>query len=80
MEYLVRIDDKGRIVIPLEIRKKFKLRKLVILRVENDKIIIQPIKDPIEMLTSTIIKGSRDIEKEIPKLRKIAEEEALKGM
>lgn len=56
------------------------MRKLVVLRVENDKIIIQPVKDPIEMLTSTVIKGSKDIEREIPKLRKIAEEEALKGI
>jgi len=77
MELRLRIDDKGRILIPAHIRKKLGLKRIVKISVEEDRLIIEAIKDPIETLTSTVIKGSKDIEKEIPEFRKIAEEESL---
>ena len=78
MEFILRIDDKGRVLIPASIRKKLNLKRVVKARIEGDRLIVEPLKDPVEALTQTVIKGSTNVEEEIARLRKIAEEEALK--
>jgi len=45
--------------------------------VEEDRLIIRPIKNPVDRLTETVIKGSNNIEEEISRLRKIAEKEVF---
>lgn len=46
MEFLAKIDDKGRVLIPIEIRRKLSLKKheIVSIRIESGRIIIEPIK------------------------------------
>ncbi len=46
MEFLAKIDDKGRVLIPIEIRRKLSLKKheVVSIRIESGRIIIEPIK------------------------------------
>ncbi|RLF14292.1 MAG: AbrB/MazE/SpoVT family DNA-binding domain-containing protein [Thermoprotei archaeon] len=78
MELLLKIDGKGRILIPANIRKKMGLEHLVKVRIEDNKLIIEPVRDPIETLTRAVIRGSRDIEEEISSLRVISEKEGLK--
>lgn len=78
MELTLKIDGKGRILIPAFIRRKLNLKRVVKVRIEGGKLIIEPFKNPTEALTQTVIKGTIDVEKEIAELRKIAEREGLK--
>ncbi len=76
MEYILRVDNKGRILIPKEIRSLLNIGSIVSARVENGKLIIEPIKDPIDLLTSSVIRGTENVEVEIEELRQIALKEA----
>ena len=80
MEIMVRVDDKGRILIPKEIREKLGIKNIVKIKVEGDKLVITPIRDPLHILTASVVKGTRDVASEIKSLRRAAEEEALKGL
>lgn len=80
MEVTVRVDDKGRILIPKEIREKLGIKSIVKIKVEGDKLVITPIRDPLHILTASVVKGTRDVASEIKSLRGAAEEEALKGL
>lgn len=44
MSIVVRVDRRGRLVIPKELREKFGIRDYVEISVEGNKIIIRPIK------------------------------------
>ncbi len=78
MELILKIDSKGRILIPADIRESLGFKRAVRARVEEGKLVLEPLGDPLKELTSTVIKGSRDIEREIVGFRRIAEKEALK--
>ncbi|MEM0371941.1 MAG: AbrB/MazE/SpoVT family DNA-binding domain-containing protein [Ignisphaera sp.] len=80
MEIIVRIDAKGCITIPSDIRKKLGIENVVRLRVEEDKIIVERIKDPIEFLELSVVSGTNDIEMEISMLRKAIDEEIEGGV
>ncbi|MFP3203003.1 MAG: AbrB/MazE/SpoVT family DNA-binding domain-containing protein [Sulfolobus sp.] len=43
MEYLVKVNEKGRIVIPKEVREKLGIRGAVRMVIEGDKILLIPI-------------------------------------
>ncbi len=75
----MRVDDKGRILIPKEIREKLGIKNIVKIKVEGDKLVITPIRDPLHILTASVMKGTRDVASEIRSLRRAAEEEAFKG-
>jgi len=78
VDIIVRIDERGRITIPSGIRARIGLKGLARIRVEGDRIVIEPIRDPIERIESLVIDGPRDIEAEISSFRKAAEEELWK--
>ncbi len=78
METIVRVDERGRITIPSDVRARIGLKSLARLRIEGDKIVIEPIKDPLERIETLVVDGPRDVEAEIANLRKVAEEELLK--
>jgi AbrB family looped-hinge helix DNA binding protein len=78
LEFILKVDDKGRILIPKEIRSLLNIENFVSARVENGKLIIEPIKDPIDLLTSSVLRGTTDVEKEIKKLKEAALREAEK--
>ena len=78
LELILKIDDRGRILIPVSIRRKLNLKRVVKVRVERERLIIEPFKDPTEALTQTVVRGTTDVEEEIAKLRKTAEKEGLK--
>ncbi len=80
MEIMARVDDKGRILIPKEIRDRLGIKNMVKIRVEKDKIVIIPIRDPLHLLIASVVKGTRDVASEIRSLRRAAEEEAFKGL
>ena len=80
MEVLVRVDGKGRLVIPKELRERLGIHGLVRLRVEGDKLIVEPIRDPLEALEASVIEGTRDVAREIGGLRRSAFEEAARRL
>ena len=43
MKKIVRVSSKGQVVIPIEIRKKFKIRKMVAFTEGRGKIHIEPV-------------------------------------
>ncbi len=75
---ICRVDGKGRILIPKEVREKLGIRSLVKLRVEKDRLILIPVNDPLEELTANVVKGTSDVAREIRGLRRVAEREALR--
>ena len=79
MYEIVRVDDKGRILIPVKFRKKLS-SEVVKIRMEGDRLTVEPLKDPLEILTSSVRKGTRDIKKEIEKLRRMAEKQLITEM
>ncbi len=80
MEIILRTDKKGRILIPKEVRDALGIRDAVAARVEGDKLIIKPLKDPIDALVASVIRGTTDVEKEIRELRESTLKEAVKRL
>ncbi len=80
METIGRVDSKGRILIPKEIREELGIKNLVKLRVEEGKLVITPIVDPLEELTANVVKGTSNVAQEIRRLRRLAEEEAVQRL
>ncbi len=76
---LVKVDKKGRILIPTRIRKELNIKNIVEIEVQGKKIIIKPVEDPLNSLEKIVVKGTKDVEKEIRTLRRIAESELSKG-
>ena len=78
VELLLKIDKKGRITIPSEIRRKLKIKDLVRLRIAENKLILEPVKNPLHELTLLVVDSEGDIEKDIKIFRKRVEEEIKK--
>ncbi len=77
-DVFVKVDSKGRILIPQRIRRKLNIKNLVGIKVQGKKLIIEPIEDPLDSLERVVVRGTSDVEREIGKLRRIAERELLK--
>jgi len=77
-DVFVKVDSKGRILIPQRIRRKLNIKNLVGIKVQGKKLIIEPIEDPLDSLERVVVRGTSDVEQEIGKLRRIAERELLK--
>ena len=75
---LIKMDEKGRILIPLKIRRRLGMKNLVRIRVEGEKVVLEPVPDPLDIIRGLVIKGTEDVEREIRDLRKIAEKELFK--
>ena len=72
------MDEKGRVLIPLKIRRKLGMKNMIRIRVEGGKVILEPVPDPIDIIKGLVIKGTEDVEREIRVLRKIAEKQLFK--
>ncbi|MEM4970270.1 MAG: hypothetical protein QXE01_03350 [Sulfolobales archaeon] len=70
LEFILRVDGKDRILIPKKIRSILNIGSVVSARVEDRKLIIEPLRDPIDLLTSSVIRRTVDVENEIKELRK----------
>ena len=78
IEVTVKVDRKGRIVIPSHIRRKFNIKNIVKIIVKGEEITLKPIDDPLKSIEKLVVKGTTDIEKEIRRLHRIAERELQK--
>jgi len=77
-EVTVKVDEKGRIVLPANIRRELGIKNIVKIKVEKSTITIEPVEDPLRLLEKLTVKGTKDVEKEIKKLRRTAHRELLK--
>jgi len=78
-ELAVRVDEKGRMVIPSGIRKKLNIKNVVKISVKGDEITLKPVEDPLRSLEGLVVKGTRDVEGDIGRLRRAAERELERG-
>jgi AbrB family looped-hinge helix DNA binding protein len=56
MAYLLKLDKKGRLTLPAEVKRRLNIRTLVRLEDRGDRLEIVPVQDPLEKL-----KGSAKI-------------------
>jgi len=77
-EITVKVDRKGRMVIPSNIRRRFNIKNIVKIIVKEEEIILKPVEDPLKSLEKLIIKGTTDVERDIQRLRRAAERELQK--
>lgn len=77
-ELTVKVDRKGRIIIPSKIRKELHIENIVKIMVEEGKVTVKPVEDPLRSLEKLVVKGTRDVETESRRLREIAERQLLK--
>ena len=78
MEYIVRVDRRGRIVIPSSVRRELGIGRFVRLYVHDYKIVIEPINDPLKQLSKMIVKTSVKASVEPDKLSIRAYEQLIK--
>lgn len=78
-ELIIKVDAKGRVVIPSKIRRELGIRNIVKISVEGREITLKPVEDPIRSLGKLVLKGTEDVEREIRRLRGAAELELLRG-
>ena len=71
----MKVDRKGRIVIPSNIRRLFNIKNLVKIIVRGEEITLKPVEDPLKSLEKLVIKGTTDVEEEIQRLHRMAERE-----
>ena len=77
-EETVKVDEKGRVVIPSGIRRQLNIKNLVKISVKDGEVAIKPVEDTLKSLEKLVVKGTRDVEKEIKMLRRVAERELQK--
>ena len=77
MELIVSVDSKGRVVIPAEVRRKLGIERTVKMIVKEGRIIIEPIRNPIEYLRS-IVELKIVASQELEKISRIAEKQLRK--
>ena len=77
-EVTVKVDRKGRIVIPSNIRRRFNIKNLVKIIVKEGEITLKPVEDPLKSLEKLVVKGTTDVEKDIQRLHRVAERELQK--
>lgn len=78
MRYILRIDGKGRITIPSDVRRAIGVGRFVELSIEGRRIVLKPIEDPLEELSKLVVKVHVKASKEPEKLSKIAYNQLLK--
>lgn len=76
---LLKVDEKGRITIPSEIRRKLGIKGYVKIQVAGDKLVIEPVRNPLEKLMGLVVDSGGNIEEDIRVFRR-KEEEKLKEL
>ncbi len=80
MQQELNVDEKGRIQVPKKIRERLGIKHTVKASVRGRSLIIEAEEDPLEELASIIKTRFTDFEKEMPAMRKAAEEQLQKDL
>lgn len=78
MTRIVKVDSKGRIIIPGDLRKKAGIKNLVSVTMHEDHVAVYSEKDPFDEIAENIKIDVKNIRKEAVMLSKIAEKELRK--
>ena len=78
MEYIVRVDDRGRISIPSDVRKLLGIKHYIRLRVADGKVILEPVKDPLDDLVNLAAEVAVKASQRPEELSKLASEELMR--
>ena len=78
IEVTVKVDEKGRVVIPSKIRRQLDIKNLVKIGVRDGEVTLKPVEDPLKSLEKLVVKGTKDVEAQVGKLRRAAERELLR--
>jgi len=74
----LKVDSKGRVQIPKEVREKVGIRDQVSATVEGGNITIEPVEHILDRLANEVRFNFGSVEESLPKLRRAAERELLK--
>ncbi len=74
----LRVDEKGRILVPKKIRERLGIKHTAKASVKGRSLIIEAEDDPWEELARIVKTRFKDVEKELPALRRAAEEQLQK--
>ena len=77
MEYVVRVDGRGRVVIPREVRRLLGIGRVVRLRVERGKVVIEPVRDPLVEVSELVVRVSFRASREPGKVGRLAFERLM---
>lgn len=79
MKFFLKVDRKGRVLIPAEVRRLIGLKGVAKARVEEGKLIIEPVRNLIEELSALVVYRSGNVEEDIVELKR-ATENALRRL
>jgi len=74
----LKVDSKGRIQVPKELREELGIGKEVSVRIEGGTMTIEPVERVFDRIASEVRFNFKSVATGLPKLRKAAEEELLK--
>jgi len=66
----LKVNEKGRITISSKIRRKLGIKGYVKLHIAGDKLVIKPVRNPLERLMEIVVDSGGNIEEDIGALRK----------
>ena len=78
MEYVLTVDERGRISIPSKVRRALGIKRYVRIRVVNGKAVLEPIKDPLEELSELVTEVTVKASQKPGELSKLASEELMR--
>ena len=78
MGYIVRVDDRGRISIPSDVRKLLGIKHYIRLHVADGKVILEPVKDPLDDLVNLAAEVAVKASQRPEELSKLASEELMR--
>jgi AbrB family looped-hinge helix DNA binding protein len=74
----LKVDPKGRIQIPKEVREELGIRENVSATVEDGMLTIEPVERIFDRLSREVRFNFKSVAKDLPELRKAAEKELSK--
>jgi len=55
MEIYVKVDKRGRLVIPSEVRRRLGIKRVLKLRVEGRRLVLEAPEDPLDKLAELVV-------------------------
>ena len=78
MERVLHVDDRGRVVIPSDVREKLGIKRYVKMYVKDGKVILEPVKDIFEEISNLVVEVKIKASLEPSKLSQIASQQLTK--
>lgn len=75
---ILKVDKKGRLHLPKEVRDTLGITNEVRARIKNGTVTIEPITEIMDRLAAQVKFTFRSVQKELPTLRRAAEKQLLK--